>query len=404
MGPGPAGRAWRAPALRLEGIWRAASATAAVAGRIDDFLDALLASLPESLSRPTDQLLDQALARIAARIDWSAVGAPTAGRWRSWAQALGSDQYPTLSGAVRVGLFSVDQASALSSRELSLDAIADALNLIIAGQATNLLVDAATASAYVAERLNSIRSSAAGGAHGFGAVPAAELAAGLAIHAGQAELWVELADFLSDTAVGRHEKGPTFDRLASDIGVVPKRVLQEIRPVVQALVEQSAADPFSAEVRSPFPPALRFAIVGELLDEQDSFSYVSELLGSRDSGTRAEGVRTLRLLARQEKAPLWVVGLCLQMTKDMVGEVRAEAGRAVATLLLRPDQGQRGILEHAILTLIDADGLLVPLLTLRGLTETGLPAEGRVRQRVAEVAANHIAFGVRLQATAALSK
>lgn len=62
-----------------------------------------------------------------------------------------------------------------------------------------------------------------------------------------------------------------------------------------------------------------------------------------------------------------------------------------------------GLVEERLLELLSNDGLLVPLLVLRGLVASDQPSpDGQLGRRISQIAASHPALGVRAQALALL--
>ncbi len=224
----------------------------------------------------------------------------------------------------------------------------------------------------------------------------------MALHAGQFGLWDSLADFLVDPQVNRGDKAPALERLASASGPLPAAFLRQLGEASEALLSSRAVDPFTPQV-VPFPAALRFLAAHSLLPDERILAFTSRLSGSGLVGERTEAARTLSLLARLGQDSDWIVVMALQLSNDSDALVRSEAGRSLA-LVARNSERHRGVVEQRLLELLSQDGLLAPLLVLRGLEAGEGPVElsPPVRRLVSHLAISHPARGVRLQARALL--
>ncbi len=60
------------------------------------------------------------------------------------------------------------------------------------------------------------------------------------------------------------------------------------------------------------------------------------------------------------------------------------------------------VIRDALKDLLAEDGMLVPLLVLRGLTKLGTPVSGELTETIQQIARAHPSFGVRVQASAAV--
>jgi len=86
--------------------------------------------------------------------------------------------------------------------------------------------------------------------------------------------------------------------------------------------------------------------------------------------------------------------IALQLSHDAVPEVRARAGRALASLLPTAEGEFATVAEERLVELLDEDGLFIPIAITRGLVGSkDLP--GVVIERLTRLAEMHPAYSVR---------
>jgi hypothetical protein len=244
----------------------------------------------------------------------------------------------------------------------------------------------------VREALSADRRSAAQGSYSFG-TPIADIAAGLILYADASALWIDLADFLTDTAIPRLSRSSAFERLARELSEVPYVVKALFVDRATAVLE--APDHFSESEIVPYPEALRFFGSHGLIGDVETLDLTARLAGMSGRG-RQEAARTIAALSRKISSP-WLLAFATQLSHDEDVEARANAGRCLAQLA-RSSSTVADFSSSRLVDLLKEDGLLVPVLVLRGLEEwgSGLPAD--VRAQIEQLREVHPSRAVRRQA------
>jgi hypothetical protein len=381
---------WEAPSARHEAAWLAAAALANVAGRQDDVARELLSA---AKAHADDEVMDLALAKAATELDWSAVSTVVRSDWSVWLRKRKDQGLSThlaeIVPIVQDGIEYEGVANVASMLE-----VAHAANAAMRGGI--LLQTVLSDSVELIRRgLREIRRDASKGQFSGGGLPVADIGTALALYSNADELWPEIADFLTDTSVQRSDTSPAFERLARS----PQRVPEVVRSALGSHVNEilyNTRDLWQSEPINPYPSALRSLAALMIVDSQDLLSHTVRLSGSGNKVARAEGARVLATFARTA-ADSWIVALALQLSHDPDSQVRAEAGRTVA-LLLKYNLPQASILVEQLLDLLQEDGVVVPLLVLRGLHESQVVLPQEIIDRISYIASNHPVYGIRLQA------
>jgi len=382
--------------LRLETAWRAAVSLANTSGRTNDVLQMLFNEVRSVGSN--DDLRDRALARALADVEWNDVDAEVRQRWMDWL-SLDSEILPTT-----VGVLSSRLGSATTFRRvhpLALDTIAVHINAAMRGaRLDRMLVQEALA--LVRKSLSDIRRSAARGAYSGGGISPADLAAGLILYADAQELWIDLADFLTDPSVQRDDSSPAFERLAQENVNIPSDAKERFQVAAFALLESRIQ--FLEPALVPYPAALRFLGTYGLIDEGQSFDSTAQLAGMEDREARQEAAKTVAALSRTISSS-WLLAFAIQLSHDADVEVRAHAGRALARIG-GSSASLAKLSSSRLAALLREDGLLVPVLLLRGLAEmaesVALPHD--VLPQIELMSEDHPSRAVRRQASRLLGE
>jgi hypothetical protein len=130
-----------------------------------------------------------------------------------------------------------------------------------------------------------------------------------------------------------------------------------------------------------------------LIDHPGVVAAIAELTGFGRLDGKVEAARSIGLAGADETTSDWAVSVLLQLSHDGDPVVRAEAGRALGRLHERfPDLSL--VVGKRLRELIEEDGILVPVLVLRGLLLSGsLPWE--LQSVVHDVSKSHPARSVR---------
>ena len=389
------GRGVQLYAVRADRGWTAAVALATTARRQDDVAAALLKAAEQA---PADELLERALVRAAWGLEWEGVSRATLSKWRRWleqaASAISFAMRDVIGTQLGVGV-GFDQ-----SEPLTLDRIASLLNASIGSREVPPRAIVKRSASIVSQALRDTQQQARSGVYSFGPASTADIAAGIGLYWTASEVWEPLAELLSDPAVNPGDKSAALDRLAEPDASVPGEFVSAIQSALPDVLDATVLDPFS-ESFTPLPSGLRFAARHGLLDDNALHARVFELVASPLTAARAEATRTLSLMARLRDVSGWVTVLALVLSADRDALVKAEAGRCLATLAGRSKYMTASI-QRRLDELLRSDGLLVPLLVLRGLSDQralGPP----LLDTIQAIARSHPAHGVRIQAEAVLS-
>lgn len=346
------------------------------------------------------QPLEGSLENLVRSIDWKSVSPGLRERWTDWAEAQSEVRAFGLATSVLDGVYGVRRHRLGPPRPEGLD-----LAVRILWEAANEVdVDpgelSSSASACVAT-LDSIRRSAAQGAYGFGGINAADVATLLVTELGQSELWEPLFTFLLDPRVGQHEKAPALDRMVLLGAEIPDEIILRLADSPFDRLQGHRADPFEP-TRLPFSPeALRFCAAYGLVPRNIVISAIAELASYAQHAGRVEAARSVPpALASSEDDDSWAAVTLLQLSHDGDPVVRSEAGRALSATWTRYPS-LTDVVVGRLLELLAADGILIPLLTLRGLSEKrDLPDP--LRAQVFALGQDHRARPVREAALAVL--
>lgn len=381
------------PSLRLEHAWRAALSLAEAASRLDETVLLLLRYVSSFAN--DDELLENAYLRTAANIDWDLVAAETAEHWREWLTETSSRLATLLVREIGPVLNIFPE---LADSEPTVADTAALLNFHFESGQPLPHEYAVAASRVVSNRLRSIQEEANRGQFAFTAVPAADVAAALALHGDRSELWTPLAELLADPRVARKDKAPALERLAA-AEEVPSDFLSRLATATDEVMLSPEPDFFSDESSTaPFPAALLFFSAHGLLSGLEVLQGVTQLVASRYNSERARAGRILSLAARNDaEGTDWPIALTLQLSLDSHAGVRAEAGRGLVMFL---GEGRyRGLVEARLLELLGDEGVSVPLVTLSALEEAEFDVRSSaLGERCRDVAVAHIARTVRRQA------
>jgi hypothetical protein len=273
------------------------------------------------------------------------------------------------------------------------DNLATQLNVAMRGEPIDQGI-IETAIPLVREALAEIRDSAARGVYSFGGASVADLVAGLILYANVVDLWIDLADFLNDTAVPRLHRSAAFDRLANEAPEVPHEVRERFVGEVNDVL--NAPDrAFESSSMTPYPEALRFFGSQAIISDVNTLDLTARLAGTSRRG-RQEAARTIATLSRR-KSSSWLLALAFELSHDDDSEAQAYAGRCLAQLA-RSSPALADSSSNRLLELLNEDGLLIPLFVFRGLQDLGTRMPTEIRTHIEGMRENHPSRIVRLQA------
>lgn len=398
-GPPDLPRQWQLPLLREEVAWATAAALANECGGTAEVAELLLRQA-ESVQRE-DQLHDQALARAVRALDWDDVTAPLRAAWAQVAETRAE----VLGATAEAVSAALDLPVPPATDRSDLDGVVRRLNALLrSGKPDPGL--AARAVPVIRDHLMAIRGSAEQGTFSIGGVSEADVAVGLILHAGAVELWHELTAFLLDSAVQREDRSAALERLARSDAPLPEHVAMAFREAAHELLHAPCrpgpADFGSSGALDPYPPALRFLARHRLIDGAVAYEGVAALASGTGPGARREAAITLASLAAATPS-VEVLALALPLAGDVDVQVRAHAGRALASVA-GSDAPLAAAARRRVSALLDQDGVLAPRLVLRALQDGPVGLAPALAQQVATLAEQHPARTVRQEAGRLLAR
>lgn len=382
---------WTAYSRRLQDTWRTATAVANAAGRTNELAERLLRHI--EASRSEDETVDMAYARVLRGVDWSEVSSGVATEWDSWVHASHS-QWPHTVDTARVKL-GLRVSNWHSGEDLSLTIVADVLNDTIRGhQLPEGFLSQAVAT--VTASMEGLRKTSLGGPWGMGGIEPADCAVFLLSY-GAPELWHPLANLLLDRKVTRVYRSAGFDRLTELRTPMPGDLQQRFVSISEDLLFSRDTLPMGGDNVVPYPSALCFLGSYGLVSPSTLASGLIQLVGSGEIKNRIEAAKSIARLA-ETRSDSWLLGAALQLSHDSSETIRGYCSNALALLLT--DQSELFDPAAARLTeLMKEDGIIAPLLAVRGLAESSTAVNPKMRLEVHRLAEQHPSRTVRKEAT-----
>jgi hypothetical protein len=396
LGPQPdhGPRRWSHPATKLQHAFEAAAALAPVAERTSELAGITLDSLL-NFEATNDDLLTRAHVSALQPLDWDEVSVEVKSRWRNWLEGRAAGAWDGVADLVSLILEVAEPEH--ETPDLSLQLVVNRLNeVLVEGKQADKAAAwlRSTGGEYVASVLADEQAQAANGMFSWGGYEAADVAVAI-IQFAQADLWTNVVESLVDTRLPRNKRTRAFERIANNPDIVPTHVRATFADHAAALLTETDQQRFFDTLPiNPFPEALRaLTAMGLLTSEQ-----LVPAIASMSAGTpaaRLEAARTLSVTVRTApSAAEWVVSLALQLSNDTTANVKAEAGR---TLAIARDKSTfaETVIDNRLQELLHADGVLVPLLTLRGLKRDVDRLPGAVRQTIDSMRREHPVYAIR---------
>lgn len=332
------------------------------AGLHDDLASRIRVLVGES---PQDQLLMNAYASGLSGIDWQYVHERTKDAWRDWIASVSSNvEISSVRLVVSAGIGVAGHSTGDSLLDIAAQLNSEvrfpgSLNENRAAQMRETLIAA----------MESTRRNAAKGSFSFGGVSAASLATILAFGRADARLWNAIVGFLTDASVAQEMKTEALDRLAASASDIPDDAIEGFREGVDGLFGTQTLG-MGGDATVPFAAAYRMAAATGVIEGVELLSEVSKVTSDPAPRVRVEAAKTLDAVAGRPKViEPWVYVLLVQLCRDRDATVRAFAGHALARAQVS-ESGLKPLWEELMLELLAEDSILVPLLTVRGLSES----------------------------------
>jgi hypothetical protein len=151
---------------------------------------------------------------------------------------------------------------------------------------------------------------------------------------------------------------------------------------------------FNRRQHLPYPALLRFLGFYRLLDETDLLASISRLAGSGSQDCRIQAARSVAILC--ERWPeSWLMAMTLQLSYDPNAEIQGYTANALGIMsgLLVGEAGNDRLID-----LMQSDGLIAPLLAVRGLAKSETRLASRIRDLLGFLALEHPSNMVRREA------
>lgn len=398
-------RTWTHRAIKLRNALVAAASLAPVAGRASELASALLDSA-EANAGTEDELLVSAHTAAAQRLDWAQVDGAITMSWHAWLVRHADEQgvWRSLVDIVRLMVESGTQPAA--PYLVSTQTVVNHLNEVLldrpAGKKSKewLRTDGAE---FIRDLLNQGRREAAEGRFAWGGYEPSDLAVAV-IQATGADLWSDVFEYVVDARIPRNKRASAFVRIAAAPDTVPTEVRARFEQRASGLLaEDDIARLFDGPIIKPFPEALRALSAMGALTADVLVSSVARL-ASQSPEARLEAARTLTSIAgAQAEVPDWIVAMGLQLSNDATANVKAEAGRTLATVRTK-SRFAAAVIDERLQGLLAQDGVLVPLLTLQALGADGVALPPRIADQIAGMRDAHSVFGIRIAAEQVLGE
>lgn len=344
-----------------------ASAIGALAKRAnrDDDLARLVHQL--TVEGAIEDMSKDGYARALASVDWDKVGNTTKTLWTDWLNGSSKAQnFPalTLLLAAELGLSEEPGPS-----DLSLMTIAAMLNSDLRSTESQLReAQVQEFSRVLIDALGKEQSRARQGAFLFGGIDVADLAVLLAIrHTELMSLWEAVCEFVTDPAVPRESKNSALDRMSASPALIPAPIVVQLKDGFAGVSSsQSPSIRSGSTSGGPYPSGLRIGAATGIASESALLTGVLGLASDEAPALRVDAARILGLLVTDATHSVWGQPLLLLLCRDRDATVRAHAGFALAQAKFE-DGDLADMWLAVILDLLQEGGVLVPLLTLRGL-------------------------------------
>lgn len=371
--------------------WRACARIVPGSGRDSEIASVLLAAVDTDVDVP--DYLEGSVVAVVRAITWNDVTASLRNGWRAWVIERANSLSFYVGAAVLDAIDGVGRHTVGRPRPVGLELGARILREAAHGADPPAEEVAAATTACVAG-LSEVQESAARGGYGFGGLSAGQIAVGLITSFERADLWNPVAEFLRNPVLVTGQKAPVLDRLAADRPVMPDHVYSLLEGTPLATLGGKAIEMWDERPLPVSPSALRFSAAYGIVERARAIGAITQLGGSRNPEARAEAARSIDAALASGGGELeWAAVLLMQLSHDDDAVVRGESARKLAQLRSALP-ALRDAVDERITELMESDGILIPLLTLRGL-ESSDDISDSLLNRVGLLSIEHPARSVR---------
>jgi hypothetical protein len=387
--------------VRYETI-RAMSAIASVA--TDDLHERLSTALLVAIADGLDSLEAQAAADAVRWISWESLSPSLQTRWVRMLENRHDSEFRAVALPVLAELAQIGVPTAAGTLGACLEENFGAFEAAVLLDSALELREGdwwerirSVALASVEEQLQE----ASAGRFSVGVVDPLRLLANVYFRFPEDEVWEKLEEALRHDSTALRKRA-LLERLASGFFELGEERRQVVYDLVTVLLRRGASDDIGDSVfggkRLGEAALVRlWSLGGAPVDEL--LAHLAQLAADAGSRGRAIVAQVVGTTPSPSADLLCAVGMSI--SGDEVSAVRAEAGRSLGRLLPHVGGPLRGAVERRLLELLQEDGTLVPLFTLRGLESS--PSEPIVGI-LEGIMAGHPSRWVRLEASRVLAK
>lgn len=350
-----------------------------------------------------DYQINQAVSSLFAAVDWAKVNARTSASWAFWGRSnLDGEKNRSLATTIIREL----APDYLLSMTETLDASEKSLEYVLAEAGTPLSQKLEEqAIRHAVDTFERAQNQGPVTYRTIGGVNAPEVAAAVAIRAGNPALWVRLGEYLSDRRLPSSDKSLTMDRLANDSHELPLTLLGDLANTLPEIAREGVTGRLFAEETLPWSgPALR--LIGKMGIGSPDFlmAAVLELAGSSSPSARAEAAATLPFSIGVGGDATWAQVLLVQLATDDDPVVKGTAAEALARSLGWMGSAQ-ALVQSKLIQLLHERSIRTPLKALHGLQRANTRAidiPAPIREAAGRVSEDHASWIVRRAAAHAL--
>ena len=247
----------------------------------------------------------------------------------------------------------------------------------------------------LSQAMETTRASARQGHFSMGGVSECDIAVAFALKRPTSAIWTEITAFVLDPLVRREDKSRALERLTTGSESIPPPVAEIFRKEPAALLK-ATPNLFGSDIE-PYPEAVRLLAALGLIPRADIVLLCGQLLSSGDPAARAQGAQVIRTIAIKAPDTDWIFPFAVGASFDPNYDSRAEAALTLA-LMRRSNSDVLSAIDQRLISLLDEDGLNIPLMALDGLSETVRTLDRPLEARIRALAATHIHRIVRARA------
>ncbi|UVJ39050.1 hypothetical protein [Arthrobacter sp. CJ23] len=335
---------------------------------------------------PDVRILENTLQALLEEINWDSVSTSTKEAWRTWGEARLNDgtakelaaQAAVIGGAslqqIHEGLSDLEVATYILNHHSETEPV------------PAQVLERAVAAAL--EAMEAVRRDSRTGGMSVGGYDSGSLGVSLAVRFDVPEVWNGVTNLVTDDAVDGYFKAGALDRMSYHIELLPESARKNLVSDWSNVINSVFRDhPFADEVLPHFAEAIRLGAALGCLERDEAVGAITELSGG-SKRSRSAACLAVPMVAQSFHDEEWGQVVLLQLTTDASPEVRALAGKGLAEIG-GSQSSMTAIASRRLLSLLQADGIRIPLRTLHGLqraAEQGWNYDQQIVEEVSSIA------------------